>query len=348
MSYPKSGLFRSLLAACAAAGIATATATASASASAAAAGSSPSGVDAAAFHATLHHGVALVSGVRLHYVEGGTDAKGDPILLIPGWPQSWYAWRLVMPELVAAGHRVVALDLRGMGDSDHPMDGYDSKTIAADIHAFVEARGLARGGRLHVVGHDVGAWMAYAHAADWPKDALTLTVMEAALPGITPPAPAGIASDEGNMRSWHFAFNRLPDLPEMLVQGHERAYLAWLFAQKSVKRHVFTPDALDEYTRVFSQPGGARAAFSCYRAAFSEIGLQHNRLRAQTRLSVPVLAVGGQYSVGEGMLNTMKLVASDVRGLTIPGAGHFVLEESPSEVAQAVLKFVRAESPAGR
>lgn len=289
----------------------------------------------------VHHGVAFVNGTRLHYVEGGADAQGDPILLIPGWPQSWYAWRLVMPKLLAAGHHVVALDLRGMGDSDHPLDGYDSKTIAADIHAFVEFKGLARAGRLHVVGHDVGAWMAYAHAADWPNDVLTLTVMEAALPGITPPAPAGIPSDEGNMRSWHFAFNRLPDLPEVLVQGHERAYLGWLFAQKSAKGYVFDQEALDEYVRVFAQPGGARAAFAYYRAAFSDSGLQQNRLRAVTRLSMPVLAVGGQFSVGDGMLNTMKLVAKDVQGVNIPGAGHFVLEESPGEVANALLHFLR-------
>lgn len=338
MSHSKFRMFRSLLAICTAAVVS--------SASAAPDGVSPPRFDLVAFNARFHHGVAHVNGIKLHYVEGGKDAKGDPILLIPGWPQSWYAWRFVMPKLVAAGHRVVALDLRGMGDSDHPLEGYDSKTIAADIHAFVEARGLAREGRLHVVSHDVGAWMAYAHAADWPQDVKTLTVMEAALPGITPPAPAGIPSDDGNMRSWHFAFNRLPDLPEMLVQGHERAYLGWLFAQKSVNGYVFTPEALDEYTRVFAQPGGARAAFSYYRAAFSESGLQHNRHRAGTQLAMPMLAIGGQYSVGEGMLNTMKLVATDVRGVTIQDAGHFVLEERPAEVAQAVLKFVHADHPA--
>jgi len=334
MSQSRFKTLRALLAICAAAGVSVA--------SAAPDDFSPAPVDVAALSKTFHHGVTQVNGVKLHYVEGGTTANGDPILLIPGWPQSWYAWRFVMPRLVAAGHRVIALDLRGMGDSDHPMDGYDSKTIAADIHAFVEARGLAREGRLHVVGHDVGAWMAYSHAADWPHDVQTLTVMEAALPGITPPAPAGTPSDDANMRSWHFAFNRLPDLPEILVQGHERAYLGWLFAQKSHNGYVFTPQALDEYSRVFAQPGGARAAFSYYRAAFSETGLQQYRHRAETSLPMPVLAVGGQYSVGEGMLNTMKLVATDVRGVNIPDAGHFVLEEKPVEVAEAILKFTGA------
>lgn len=293
-------------------------------------------------HAGFHHGMALANGIRMHYVEGGREARGDPILLIAGWPQSWYAWRCIMAPLVAAGHRVVALDLRGMGDSDHPMDGYDGATIAADIHAFIAALGLARDGNLHVAGHDVGAWMAYALAADWPDDVRTLTVMEAALPGITPPPPAGIPDDAANLRAWHFAFNRLPNLPEALVQGHERIYLEWLFAQKSVNRFVFTPAAIDEYVRVFAQPGGARAAFSYYRAAFSPDGLQQNRTRAATPLPMPVLAIGGEFSVGAGMLATMRHVSNDVRGLTIPGVGHFVPEESPAEVTAALLDFVRA------
>lgn len=325
-------LIRSLLAACVLTGTVTATA---------APPPLRGSFDPIAFNATFHHGVAVVNGTKLHYVEGGRDASGDAVLLIPGWPQSWYAWRFVMPALVAAGHRVVALDLRGMGDSDHPLEGYDSKTVASDIHAFAGSLGLAHNGRLHVVGHDVGAWMAYAHAADWPGDVRTLTLMEAALPGITAPAPGGIPTDDGNMRSWHFAFNRIPDLPEILVQGHERAYLSWLFGQKSVKGYVFTPDALDEYVRVFSQPGGARAAFSYYRTAFSSSGLQQNRLRAASHLPMPVLALGGQHSVGGGMLNTAKLVASDVTGVTIPDAGHFVLEESPSEVSEAILAFIQ-------
>jgi pimeloyl-ACP methyl ester carboxylesterase len=297
--------------------------------------------DAKSSSADLHHGAVVVNGIKLHYVEGGEGGSGDPILLIPGWPESWYAWRFVMPRLIAEGHHVVALDLRGMGDSDHPPEGYDSKTISADIHAFVASKGLAKQGNLHVAGHDVGAWMAYAYAADCPREVRTLTVMEAALPGITPPPPAGIPGDEANLKSWHFAFNRLPDLPEILVQGHERAYLSWLFAQKSVKRDVFTPEALDEYTRVFAQPGGAQAAFNYYRAAFSDTGLQQNRLRAATPLAMPVLAIGGQHSVGAGMEKTMRLVATDVQGATLPGVGHFVLEESPADVAAQLTAFIR-------
>jgi pimeloyl-ACP methyl ester carboxylesterase len=296
------------------------------------------GFDAAAFHQVFHDGAVVVNGVRLHYVEGG---RGDPILLVPGWPQSWYAWRFIMPTLVAAGHRVVAVDLRGMGDSDHPQDGYDGRTVARDLHEFVAALDLAKGGKLTVAAHDVGAWMGYAYAADWPGDVHRLVLMEAALPGITPPAPAGIASDAANTRTWHFAFNRLPDLPELLVQGHERAYLGWLFAQKSARPWVFTPQALDEYERVFVQPGGARSAFAYYRAAFGDAGLRQNRERAERMLELPVLTVGGQHGVGDLLRDTMQAVARDVRGVQIADCGHFVLEECPEEVSDELLRFVR-------
>lgn len=291
----------------------------------------------ATFGASFHHGIAVVEGIKLHYVEGG---KGTPILLIPGWPESWYAWRFVMPELIAAGHRVIALDLRGMGDSDHPMNGYDSRTVAKEIHGFVEVMGLAREGSLDVAAHDVGAWMAYAYAADWGGDVRRLILMEAALPGITPP-PVGTPNDMANLRSWHFAFNRLPDLPEVLVQGHERAYLGWLFSQKSAKPWVFTPEALDEYVRVFSQPGGARSAFAYYRAAFSEGGLLQNQDRSKAQLTLPILTMGGQYSVGDLLEKTMKRVATDVQGVQLAGCGHFVLEECSKDVANHITNFVK-------
>jgi pimeloyl-ACP methyl ester carboxylesterase len=186
----------------------------------------------ASFWKTFHHGSVLANGVRLHYVEGG---GGAPVLLIPGWPESWYTWRLVMSALVASGRRVVAIDPRGFGDSDRPQNGYDLKTIASDMHSFVEALGLAKTGQLDVVGHDVGVWIGYAYATDWPGDIRRLALFEAALPGVSPPAPAGIPSTAVNLRTWQFAFNRLDDLPEILIQGHEREFLIWLFREKSIK-----------------------------------------------------------------------------------------------------------------
>lgn len=292
---------------------------------------------AAPLDAGLRHGMVTVRGVRLHYVEGGS---GRPVLLVPGWPESWYAWRDVMPGLIAAGRRVIAVDPRGMGDSDHPESGYDATTVAADLHEFVEQLQLNKGGGLDVVGHDVGAWIAFAYAADWPGDVRRLGLMEAAILGVSPPAPAGVPSDAANIRTWHFAFNRLPDLPEMLVQGHERDYLAWLFKQKSARPWVFTPEVLSEYTRVFAQPGGVRTAFSYYRAGFAETALAANRLRASKGLAMPVLTVGGQGGVGSMLHDSMRGVATDLRGVVIPDCGHFVMEECPAQVVAQLNAFL--------
>ena len=178
--------------------------------------------DPATFWTQFHHDTVVIKGVRLHFVEGGS---GTPILLLPGWPQSWYAWRYVMPLLAKAGRRVIALDPRGMGDSDRPASGYEMRTVAAELHDFVEALKLTANGPVDVVGHDLGTWIAHAYAADWPGDVKRLAVFDAALPGITPPPPAGIPSAEANVRTWHLAFNRLDDLPEILLQGREREFL---------------------------------------------------------------------------------------------------------------------------
>jgi pimeloyl-ACP methyl ester carboxylesterase len=144
--------------------------------------------DASTFWTQFRHDVATVRGVRLHFVEGG---RGAPLLLLPGWPQSWYAWRYVMPLLDAAGRRVGALGPRGMGDSDWPNSDYDMRTVVAEVHEFSDVLGLTAEGPMDVVGHDVETWIGYAYAAEWASEVGHLAVFDAALPGITPPA-AGI------------------------------------------------------------------------------------------------------------------------------------------------------------
>ena len=295
------------------------------------------GFDPVVFWRQFHHGTATVGGVRLHYVEGG---EGAPVLLIPGWPQSWYAWRLVMPMLAAAGRRVIAVDPRGMGDSGRPYTGYDLATIATDMHGFAEALGLTATGKLDVVGHDIGTWIAYAWAADWPGDIERLAVFDAALPGVTPPAPAGIPSAEANVKTWHFGFNRLDDLPEILIQGHERAFLTWLFQAKAVRPWAIGPADIDEYVRMLAAPGATRAAFAYYRECFSPEGLAANRVRAERRLTIPVMAWGADGGVGEMLAATMRLVADDCRGGTVVDCGHYMPEEAPVRVAEEILQFM--------
>src|SRR6202158_1054367 len=232
--------------------------------------------------------VVRVEGLRIHYVTAGS---GEPVVLIPGWPEmSWIAWRKVIPLLVQAGRQVYVLEPRGFGDSDKPPGGYDLDTAARDLHGFLAATGLGRPAGVDIVAHDVGTWIAHAHAAAYPGEVKRLALTESNVPGITPPPPAGIPSEAVNLKSWQFAFNRLEDLPEMLVQGRERAYLTWLFATKTTRTYAIEPAALDEYVRVFSAPGALRAGFAWYRTNFSADGLAQAKVRAAKRLPMPVLA----------------------------------------------------------
>jgi pimeloyl-ACP methyl ester carboxylesterase len=205
----------------------------------------------------IEHHVTRIDGTRFHYVTAG---NGDPVLLLPGWPESWIAWRKVVPLLVAAGRSVVVLDPRGFGESDKPAGGYDLDTASRDLHRFLEATGLTRPGGIDVIAHDVGTWIAHAHAVDFPADVKRLVLTESNIPGVTA-FPGGIPSEAINLKAWQFAFNRLNDLPEMLIQGREREYLAWIFSTKSTRSYAIDPAALDEYTRQYSAPGAMRAGF---------------------------------------------------------------------------------------
>ena len=280
-----------------------------------------------------HHSV-VANGVRLHYV---TVGKGEPALLMPGWPESWYAWRFVMRDLAASGRKAVAVDPRGFGDSEKPATGFDLKTASDDMHAFIQAAGLARAGGIDVVSHDLGAWIAYAHASAYPQDVRRLVLSEATMPGTTP--AGGVPSDEADVKTWHFAFNRLNDLPETLVQGHERPYLSWLFANKSIRNWKIDPAALDEYVRVFSAPGAARAGFDYYRQAFSAAGLAQAKERTAHKLAMPVFTLGGSGGLGQAMLKSVQPLAENASGTVLEECGHYLPEECDVEYVRAVRNF---------
>lgn len=293
------------------------------------------GLEKSGFWKTFAHNDVLIGDVRLHYVSGGT---GRPILLLPGWPQSWFAWRYVMPRLVSQGRQVIALDLRGLGDSDKP-DANDLTTVAKEVHAFIESLGLLEKGPIDIAAHDIGVWVAYAHASDFPSDIRRLALLDAALPGITPAPPSGIPSHQSTVRTWHFLFNRLHGLPEILVEGKERQFLSWMFQQKAVKGAVFDTEALDEYTRIFAAPGAAKAGFDYYRAAFSDDGLEANRERSRTSLQMPILTIGAESGVGHMLSDSLRKIADDVTAVYIEGHGHYLPEEAPERIATELSLF---------
>ncbi|MGH8185208.1 MAG: alpha/beta hydrolase, partial [Steroidobacteraceae bacterium] len=252
-----------------------------------------------------------VNGVKLHYVEGGAGPR--TVVLIPGWPQTWYVWRKIMPEL-AQHYRVIAVDTRGMGDSSRPETGYDTQTAADDISALLSKLGVSR---YSVVGHDVGMWIAYPLAARNPRAVDKLVVTEATIPGVTPWPPM-LLPPQANAGMTQFMFNQLRDLPEFLVAGREAAYLNWV-----VGHLAYRPDrvAVDEYVRAYSVPGAMKAGFEYYRAI--PLTMQQNQALKRDKLPMPVLALGGVLGAGRSTIETMRLVADDVQGEIIAQCGHY-------------------------
>jgi pimeloyl-ACP methyl ester carboxylesterase len=268
--------------------------------------------------------------VRLHAVTGG---DGPPLLLIHGWPQTWYAWRMVMPAL-ARDFSVVAVDQRGIGLSDKPQDGYDTATLANDLVALMDALGHHR---FALYGTDVGMPIAYALAADHPDRADRLAVSEAPLPGISPSPPLFLPPLL-NARLWHLAFNQLPTINEQLVTGREDIFFGAEF-DASAGTHKLPDYAVTYYIDTLAaDPDHLRGSFGFYRAIPASSA--QNEQRKTRRLALPVLAIGGEESVGEGAGNTMKLVADDVQTVVLAGSGHWVAEQAPEQLLAALTEFL--------
>jgi pimeloyl-ACP methyl ester carboxylesterase len=272
--------------------------------------------------------------LRLHVAIGG---DGPPLLLVHGWPESWYAWRLLMPAL-ARHFEVIAVDQRGMGLSDKPVDGYDTGTLAGDLVALMDALGHER---FAVVGHDTGFAISYALAADHPDRVDRVALLE--LPGSpgTAPAPPLFLPGPLNDRLWHLGFNRIDGLNEQLVTGREDVFFGWEFDAAAKK---LPDEVIDYYVAALSNPDSLRGSFGWYRAL--ETSIAQNEQRATRRLTMPVLAVGGEASFGENAGNATQAVADDVRGVVIPGTGHFLAEESPDELLAVLSEFL-APQPDG-
>jgi pimeloyl-ACP methyl ester carboxylesterase len=268
--------------------------------------------------------------VRLHAVIGGA---GPPLLLIHGWPGSWYYWRLVMPAL-ARDFSVIAVDQRGIGLSDKPEQGYDTGTLANDLAGLMDALGHER---FAVVGVDTGMLIGYALAADHPDRVVRLAVGEAPLPGITPPTPL-ILPDQVVDRLWHIPFNQLKETNEKLVRGREDIYFGAEFSASAGTSKL--PDYAVQYyvDGLASSPEALHGSFQLYRA-FGATTAQ-NLERKTRRLPMPVLAMGGAESLGAMAADTMKLVADDVQTLVIPGIGHWLAEQAPEEMVAALTEFL--------
>ncbi|WP_051707455.1 MULTISPECIES: alpha/beta fold hydrolase [unclassified Streptomyces] len=278
-------------------------------------------------------------GVRLHAVEGGR-ADGPAVVLLAGFPQTWWAWRAVMPHL-ADRFRVIAIDLPGQGHSERPDISYDTHTVAAHVHAAVEALGVPA---YWLAAHDIGAWVAFSLALKYPGRLRGLALLDAGIPGIT--LPESVPTDpERAYKTWHFAFHLVPGLPETLLTGREREYVGWFLKTKALSDVTFGDADIEHYAASVAAGGGLRACLAYYRDAAESARKNHEAL-AQQRLTVPVLGISGSHGSIPDMAASLGPWAEHVTGCVVPEAGHFLPDEQPGAVAAALTGFVTEEASA--
>jgi pimeloyl-ACP methyl ester carboxylesterase len=274
---------------------------------------------------TIASRTAEVDGVRLHYLTAG---QGPVVILLHGYAETSRMWRPIIPVL-AERFKVIAPDLPGIGDSAIPANGVDLKTAAMRVHGLARALGVEKA---RVVGHDIGLMVAYAYAAQFSAEVEKLVVMDAFLPGV-----AGWERVYNNPALWHFRFHG--PTPEALVKGRERMYFDYYWNEFAADKNHSLPEADREaYAAAYARPGRMKAGWA-YFDSFPRLAKDFAEWSG-TKLSMPVLSIGGEKSLGEVLGQQMKLVGTDVTVVVLKDAGHWILEEKPKETTEALVKFL--------
>lgn len=267
------------------------------------------------------------NGIRINTVTGGA---GRPIVLLHGFPETWWEWHHVMP-LLAEHFSVVAVDLRGAGFSDCPLDGYDKATLAKDVHEVMTSLGHPR---YAVCGHDIGGMVALAQAATNRNAVTHLAVLDVPLPGWS-------QWEVTCAKLWHFGFHMNRDLPERLIYGREYDYVSAFMAERFYDHSSFDPADIDIYAKALALPGRTRGGMEWYRTfpADHAAALEYKK----QPLAIPVLALGGDQRFGSRMVPMLKEFAGNVTGGPIKHCSHYVADERPREVAAALIEFLKQE-----
>ncbi|WP_031172053.1 alpha/beta fold hydrolase [Streptosporangium roseum] len=285
------------------------------------------------FEGTFRHEFADVDGVRMHYVTGGS---GPPVVLVHGWPQTWFGWWPIMPAL-AEHHTVYAVDLPGLGDSTGSPTGYDKATLARYVHTLIADRLGVRDAR--VVGHDFGAAVAFQYATQFPADTARLGYLDLPLPG-----PAIDASTYRSL-SWHIAFHSQRRVPEAVVGDDVREYLALFYPQVSFggtafggtsDRSPFTDAEINEYARTYRRPEVLSGGFELYRALDKDV----RDTTAAAPIRVPTLLMTAQGQLAPVRATAAQRMTNIVRAVDVPNAGHWLVEENPQFVTTELLRFL--------
>src|ERR1700688_2297035 len=284
-----------------------------------------------ALPAGVTHHYAKVNGTELHYVAAGIE--GPPVLLVHGFPETWWTFRKLIP-LLAASHRVYAVDLRGFGDSDNGSGAYDSKTSAEDLHLLIEELNV---GPVHLTGQDLSGATVLRLAARHPEGVLSFTAIEMGLPGFG----LEMLADVTHGGAWHIGVLAAPGIPEMLLAGREREFLGkYAFPSMNANPGKITDADINEFVRTYSRRDGWRGAIGLYQSMLKE-GPEIKALADTLGLKAPVLAVGaggGPFTSG----TMSRAAASEVRSVILEGVGHYAAMEAPDRLANTILGFVKS------
>lgn len=275
---------------------------------------------------------ARVNGFRMHYLRGGS---GSPVVLLHGFPQTSAEWRPQLQAL-AREHTVIAVDLRGTGDSGVPEKGYDTVQLADDVHELLTELDLDE--EVQLVAHDIGVWVAYPYLATWGEDVSRAVVMEGPIvdesiytfPSLAP---------RGGLYVWHHGFFQ-KKLAQQLVRGNERVFVKGFINQYLGVRNAFDRSDHEFYARYLREPGRFEAWMKMYRSIDQDVR-QTERLRSRGTLDMPILAVGGEKALGSAVGAQWDEYATDVETRVLDGSGHWVTEEKPRELTKLLLEFLR-------
>jgi pimeloyl-ACP methyl ester carboxylesterase len=290
--------------------------------------------------ADIRHHRLNAEGVELHYVTAG---KGPPLVLVHGFPQTWYQWRHLIDRL-ADRFTVIAPDLRGLGATPGPPAPYDKQTLAGDVNAIV--RRVGGDAPALVVGHDMGSFVAFAYALRYPAAVSGLMLVDAPPPGATDFNAGGSVFEASKAIPWHLGFHNARDVAEMLVAGRERAYVAQFVASRIHDAAAISEADLDVYAAAYSAPGAMRAAFEMYRALADDAVFNRAAI-AQGKLAMPVVSVGaaGRLSA-ESLAEVNARIAVRSRVVMIDRCGHWISEEQPDVLAREILALADEVSAA--
>ena len=278
------------------------------------------------FPSSMHTQMVATNGTHLYVRSGG---QGPAVVLLHGFGDSGDMWAPVASVLIK-DHAVIVPDLRGMGFSDHPDTGYTKKNEALDIAGVMDALNVQKA---DLVTHDIGNMVGYALAAQFPQRVTRWVVIDAPLPGV-----AHWADQLSNPKTWHFNFHG-PD-EERLVAGRERIFLDRFYNELGAH-----PERIDEATRahyaeLYAKPHAMHDALEQF-AAFPQDGVDNRAFLAKGKLTMPVLAAGGEKSYGAKMADELGFVATNVKGAVIPDSGHWVMEENPQATTKLVVEFLK-------